>query len=437
MFWPGLLVLLASPVDLNAGVSTEVRGGVMPVSANQASEPFAGELMTPIVEAELKDRTIDLRLAYFPRFLWQQQEDNPLGHTFRPLFLNQASLLLSARPTERTSIAGRATGSYGEPDYSILSSLLGPGQATSQPGMQTAVPVVQKILTIAGGLTVTGDLTHRLRLIVGADGSHFQPIIEQPPRATGPAESVSGVGHFTGVPPTPAITTPLVEQSSVSGRVGLSYRLTSTDELSLNVGASYIDFAASGFEPARELTLASSMLSLRSRFTATNEIRVGIGLAETRDNLGLQVLSPAANADLMIHNGSVDAYGFWLTLRGAVEEFVDPVLKDAYPRAITSAQLALVFPPNWSASLQADFTTSIRLTTPTPPPGGTLPDETGFYISLPVRYRVSANVVAEVGGRWTDRAPALASGDPFHQKQLWAYMALTVSTRALPEWGSR
>ena len=427
MFLPGLVTLLASPFDLNAGVATEFRAGQSPISANQESQAFVAALATPQVDAELKDRRMDLRLAYFPRFVWQSP--NPLDRTVRPLFLNQGSLALTAQPTGRVTVSARAAGAYGEPDYATLAALLGTGQGTPQANGQAAVPTVEKILTVSGGAGVVGDVSRRFRLTFGADGTHIQPVTEQ-----------QAVAPPMGTMVAPPI--PLLDQTTVSVRSGAAYRLTRTDDLGLDASASHVSFApppGSGPEGGVELALAGAMLTWRTHLSNVDELHVGVGVSEAHD-LGVvtripgrQVFAPAVNADVLLHSGSADGYGLWTRFRGGVDEFVDPVLAEAYPRALASAQVAVVLPPCWSAGVQGEFTTSLRTTAVAGDP-----DETAFSVSLPVRYRVNANVFVEVGGRWSERAPALASSDfGFREKQLWAYFALTATTRAMPVWTSR
>ena len=130
---------------------------------------------------------------------------------------------------------------------------------------------------------------------------------------------------------------------------------------------------------------------------------------------------------------STDSYGFWMRLRGAVDEFVDPVLVDVYPRALASARSPWSFRRAGPRPCKANFTTGLRTTAP-----ATNVDETAFFVGVPIRYRLNENVILEGGGRWAERAPALAASDfGFHQRQLWASATLTVTTSAVPGWTGR
>jgi len=59
------------------------------------------------------------------------------------------------------------------------------------------------------------------------------------------------------------------------------------------------------------------------------------------------------------------------------------------------------------------------------------PDETALFVSVPVRHPLSDHLLAEFGGRYTERAPAWPRAIfSFHQRQLWAYVMLAASSRS-------
>ena len=93
----------------------------------------------------------------------------------------------------------------------------------------------------------------------------------------------------------------------------------------------------------------------------------------------------------------------------------------------------------WTAALQAVFGTNLSGQPLDAGPAGPLlaitPDETAASVALPIRHRASDNLILEFGGRWSDRGPHLsASNFAFHQRELWAYVMLTATTRHLPRW---
>ena len=214
-----LAALVAEPLELNAGLTTEVRAGQSPVLGNQDSRAFVATVATPGVEMTAKDGRLDLRVTYFPRLVWQSP--NALDQTGRPLVLHQAALALLGRPTARVRLAARAFGAYGQPDYSALPQLIGAGAGMPPAGgVQAAVPEVQTILTLSAGLAVDGDVTRRWKLGFALDGTHFRPITE------------------AALPdPTPGVASlPLLRrQTTITGAPSVVYRLTEHDDLALTV----------------------------------------------------------------------------------------------------------------------------------------------------------------------------------------------------------
>lgn len=418
--------LLASPFELNASVASETRAGESPVLANAGSERLVTELITPLAEAELHEERLDVRLAYFPRLVWQSP--NALGRTIRPLFLNQASLTLDARPSARTKVTGRAFGSYGEPDYTILPQLISNSQGMLPQGSgQATVPTVLTILTVSADLGIETEVSRRSRLTLSVDVSHFRPF---------------GTS-MVSTPPTLTLTPSylLTEQTTVAATPGAAYRLTPDDDLALTVGTAY-----STYSSGTELLFVSPMLTWRARRSAAgDEFRLGLGLTNARELdtgtpiVGLQALSPAGSAEALWHVFTEDQYGLTAELKATVDEFVDPVLRVAYPRGYIAGQMTLILAPDWSMGVQGDFGASLQTSTPATV-NGIYPDETAFSVSVPVRHRITGNVIMEFGGRWAERAPAFAvpaSDFAFRERQLWAYFMLTASTRAVSDWSGR
>jgi hypothetical protein len=118
--------------------------------------------------------------------------------------------------------------------------------------------------------------------------------------------------------------------------------------------------------------------------------------------------------------------------------FFDPVLYatakagDAAPAGnvgTTSLAVQASLPPDWTVSLDASFSTSLRSQ-----PQGNL-DETSVAVNLPVRYLISPNLNLEMGARWADRAPHFKSDNfRFHQREVWIYATLiaTIGTERPP-----
>ena len=434
IFFSVLAPLLASPFELNASVAAETRAGEEPILNAEVSERFVAELVIPQVEADLRQERLDVSLAYFPRVIWQSP--NTLGRTVRPLFLNQATLVLSAQPSATTKVSARAFGSYGEPDYTILPQLIGASQGmVAQGSGQASVPQVVKILTASARAAIQTQVSRRLLLTVSAEANHFRPLLDQP-----------------AIPP-PSMTTTstntsyfLTRQTTVAANPGALFRLTPVDDLGLFVGAAY-----STYSSGIEFLLVSSTLSWRTRRASGNDLRLDLGVTEVR-NVGLipaggfrEALSPTGSVEALWHVMSEDDYGLTARLKAGVDEFADPVLAVTYPRATVSGQMTLGLAPDWTLAIQADFSTGLQ-NAPTTVIGAPLtvpstaqePDETVFSLAVPVRHRLSKNLIMEFGGRWTERAPTIVASDfAFRERVFWAYLTLTYSTRATPDWSGR
>jgi hypothetical protein len=444
IFFSVLVPLLASPFELNASVAAETRAGEEPILYPAVSERFVAELVTPQVEADLRQERLDVRLSYSPRLVWQSP--NALGRTIRPLFLNQATLVLASQPSATTTVSARAFGSYGEPDYTILPQLIAAGQGTVAQGSgQAYVPQVVKILTFSAKAGIQTEVSRRLLLAFSAEANHFRPLLDQPPATMAPP-SMTTMSTTTSANTSYFVT----RQTTVAANPGALFRLTPVDDLGLFVGAAY-----STYSSGVEFLLLSSTLSWRTRRASRYDLRLDLGLTDVRNlstipEVGFHdVLSPTGSVEALWHIMSQDDYGLTARLKAGVDEFVDPVLEITYPRATVSGQITLGLAPDWSLAVQGDFSTGLQtpsvplavtmtLTpTMTPTPQQDL-DETAFSVAVPVRHRLSRNLLMEFGGRWTERAPAIVASDfAFRERVLWAYLTLTYSTRATPDWSGR
>jgi hypothetical protein len=407
-----LAPVLANPFELNAGVLAEGRGGSSPVLAGQNPEAFAAAVLTPQIEAWLRDERLDAQLAYLPRFFWQVP--NNAGYKTTTLLLHQVSFRVFGNPTSTTNASAHAFASYGQPDYSILSYLLPTGQA--------ALPQVQTIVTASGGFGVEQALSRRLRLTLAGDAMYF--------RVKNATEMASALPRQTSFDATP----------------GVIYSVARNDDFLLTSTVAYGQYA-------NDTAIASvtPLLSWRHTGPAGDGLRLSIGLSYAQDVGTTHIISsgsallPTATGDVLHSLLVQDGYGLMAHLRVTAEQYVDPILLSTGPRFIASGQLSLTAAPDWSVALQGDFSASLAKVPPPPspipaPPGGPPnttdyrpPDQTAFSVRVPVRHRFSRNCVLEFGGFYGDRGPALSySPFEFHQRQLWAYFSLTITTRDVP-----
>jgi hypothetical protein len=410
-----LAPLLASPFNLDGTVLAEGRAGSSPVIAGKAPETFVAGILTPQFQAWLHDETLDGRLTYLPRFMWQTP--NNAGYEARPLILHQMSLGLTGRPSSTTDVTARGFGSYGQADYSILPQLIGTAQG--------ALPPVQKIVTASGNVGVQESVSRRLRLTLAGEVMYFRVLGDAPTQ------------NATAMAPA------LPRQSAFDATPGAIYAVTRNDDIWLTATALYGRYANQvGIESITPL------LTWRGRKQSGDELRLSLGVSYARD-VGANSIINGGSALLPTATGEIqhsllvqDAYGLSAHLRLAAEQYVDPILLTTGPRFLASGQLTLTEAPGWSVALQGDFsasTATVTLTPPVLPPAGAAPvapnlprgpDQTAFSVRVPVRRRFSRNCWLEVGGFYGDRGPSLTAPNfQFHQRQLWAYFGLTITTQ--------
>jgi hypothetical protein len=397
--------LLASPFDLNGTVVAEGRAGTSPLVAGQNTQGFVAGIVTPHLEAVAHDETLELRVEYVPRFMWQTP--NLVGYAGRPLILHQATVNLTGRPSSTTVFTANGYASYGQPDYSILPQLIGPGQAT--------LPQVQDIVSARGSGAIQQTVTRRLRLTLAGELSYFHVLDGFSQNAT-------------------AMAPVLPHQRLVNATPGAGYYLTRNDELLLTATVAdntYVTYA--------EIQSVTPLVTWHQRGEAGSDSRLSLGLSYARD-VGTQpainggsALLPAASAE--IHRSLLvqEDYGLWMTLRVSAEQYVDPLLLAIGPRYMALGQILLIQAPDWSLGVEGTFSTTFlakpTVMTAAGVPAGE-PDQTTVAVRVPARHRFSENFLLEFGGYYADRAPALTSSDfHFHQRVVWAFFSLTASTR--------
>jgi hypothetical protein len=431
-----LFALTTEPVEANAAVATETRAGEMPLYANQSSSSsFVATVITPEASLDYQRSSTTLRLRYFPRFYWQASEaaDAVANQTTAGagpsgvITMHQAGLSLSTKLRSTTLVTAQAFAAYGTPDYAALPQLLPAGQAV--------LPSVQKVFSATGTGALQADLSRRWQLLVGAAVSRFQSV--------GTPDDINAI--------------PIQTSTTVSAAPGFAFQATHVDFVGLTVGATYVDLPAPPhLNPFTRRTLqevdaaifiVNPMLTWRRKLARDAEMRLGAGASHAEDlgtkNVtgGQPALVPTATAQLLSRLVAADQATLGADLRFVVDDYVDPILAVSGPRVYTSARLTFQTSTAWSASLQADFSTSwasvpptVSLNTGTAAGQSTVttnppPDLTSVSVSLPVRYRVSSHLSIEAGGRYSDRRPSFSSPGGFHQQQLFGYVALTLTTR--------
>ncbi len=408
MPFPLLLLLLADPAAVNGKLIVETRAGESPVTAGQASQAYASTLVIPQVELRLRDPRAELRLAYLPQFVWQFPAVNG-NLEARPLILHRAALSLVGRPTATTNVVAIGAAAVGQPDYYSLPQLIGPGQAY--------VPRVDKIFTASGSLVFSEDLTFRWRLLLSAGLSTYRPYGNIPPPDPMQPFALGTAGETT-----------------VGGAVGARHLLTPIDDVSGIVSVSDADYTTGA-----DLLLISPRLIWMRRQPAGDDFRLTVGLSYARDHGSMLVLAggpallPTGSLAVTRHLIRSEGYVLSMGINSTVEQYVDPVLRVSGPRAQVGGQVLFTIVPSWIIGVDGQLFLGLRRT----PLAGD-PDETTFTVNVPVRRRLSKNATLELGGRWSERGPAVSSPTfGFRERQLLAYLQLMLTTEDIMPYGSR
>ncbi len=417
-FVPGILALQAS-------VSSESRAGEAPLVPGSDPRSFVAEILIPRLALELRNPGIIFSAWYSPRIFWEYpnpsseleqapaqagQPTNP-SSVSEPLILHTFALTLDARTSRSVTVTAAAVGSIGEPDYTALPQVLGSDQPT--------LPKVVDLASVSGQAKVVDKLTQRWGVSFAGLVSHWQWL-------------------DIGVVPPGTVTS----QTWVSGEPAASFLLTARDALGLGTAVGFAEYSydagALSVTPngtwKRRLDRGAD-LNLRLGLTYLH--LVGSPPPEAQPLLPegkTQSVSPIGSAELILHLARRDEIVFLGRAFAGVDYFLDPVVGNALPRGSVAAELTAVSVPSWTVTLRGDFATVLEdvsvLPTQTPP------DETAFSFSLRVRRRVTENFYAELGGLWANRGPTLDTPNfRFDQRQIWAYLSLTATTRPIPRPG--
>jgi hypothetical protein len=173
-------------------------------------------------------------------------------------------------------------------------------------------------------------------------------------------------------------------------RLGWNYKLTRNHELQLVVGGTAAEVEERS-DPTRPW---SSLAPL-----------AGIALVTSKPLSRLALLRSRAS--------------------GEVAWYLDPILGAALPRGQVNANVSLEIGPAWLFALDLMAATNISRQ----PMAGS-PIETFVSASAPLRYRARHHWLAELGGRYSERGPHLATpGFSLGQRELLGYLALTAMTQ--------
>ena len=438
------LALLADPLELSAGVTAEVRVGQTPIVPGEDPKFAQGALLTPAVALDARSRELTLHLDYGLRLYGQHPHADGDKDI---LMLNVANLRLIALPSRISSVTASASAQLGATDYAFLTQTV-LNQATMAPQTQSRTP---EFLSLTG--TVTGLLraSGRLTLQLKTDGTYREPRNVPPATTTSdmmstPLISVFSFPRQSALLVTPGITYALTRQDDLTFSTAFGYQSTSSDvttkpmmgdptTTTLNLSVFYV----------------APRVTWRRRLTPETDLGLSGGVAWS-DYLAGSVRPTNASpwtglGSAELSSRLLQRHDVGLTARGSlmVDYFVDPILGIAGPRGSAGGGLAAVLPPDWALGLDLFFGTN--LTAPQLPPqsmqGASIPnvstlDVTVASVTAWSRRRLSDNALAELGIRWSDRAPYLGGVSAptfgFHQRQLWVYVGFTATTRPQPRW---
>jgi hypothetical protein len=391
-------------LTVQASVQSESRAGVSPIVAGEDPQSFVAELLTPRFALELRRPALVLAAWYGPRIFWE--DPNPSA-TSGPLVLHVFGLTLDARESKDFTVTGSATGSIGEPDYTTLPQVLGT--------VQGMLPPVVDLAAVTGQLKLLDRLTDRWTAGLAGQASHWQWV-------DAPANLATGT---------------ITSQTSVSGAPAATLRLSTRDALQFStaVARAWYSYGPGVLTVAPAVTWKRRLarrvdLSLMLGLTYAHLVGPVVPGATTLLGGRDSAVFPVGSAEIVSRLARRDEVLFQGRAFAGVDFFVDPITGIVLPRGLASAELIAVSVPSWMTTLRGEF--GAPLEAPSVAPPALPPDETAFALSLSVRRRVTENFFAELGGRWADRGPALSTPDfHFHQRQLWAYLSITGTTRPL------
>ena len=421
------LLIVGGKFDVNAAVVGEARAGVTPIptTGRYVSTPSAAGIVTPSGELDFESPRLTTRLTYGLRIFESVTRDIPIQS---PLYLHNVNLNLVLRPGRRFDATVTGNVSYGSADYNYLTQFLGSTQISAPP------PV--KFLSLSMGIVTRLRLTTLWTLETAAD------IVDRRQVDTPTATAVAG---------TPLVLT-FPHQRSFGVVPALIGRITRRDDLIVALGGVYQatdgqqalpGAVVTGPSGAVEMFSLTPSLGWRGRLSRRYDLHLAGGLSynyviEKPDAFpAVSPVAPIGAIDLTVHLVTRRAMTVQGTFGAAVDYFLDPILGASGSRGTSFAHLTLYFPLNWTAGFDASFATLL-----TSNPYGTLPgltvtnpDETVVVLGIPVRHRMSRNLTAEMGLRYSDRGPNLWSSNfAFHAHEAWLYLVLAANSRAIRDY---
>ena len=408
LFLSPTLLLLAN-ASVSGSVRMEVQAGEAPTSADPNPTLFVAALVQPDVTLRLLTPTTETRVSEAPRLLLRRPKVTNLA---RPLFLNTLQAEHRGHRGQRLNWNLQLTSVVGEVDYVALSQVL---------GRQAALPDTLNLLTVDANAWVGWRFSRRLELGAEAGVLRRQPLGGSSSEASPPLGSSS-----SNASPSLGLTLPTETAERVAPR--LEYTLSSRQVAQLRVQLT--NYRMTG--AVRLWAMAAELrLGWNYKLTRNHELQLAAGatVATVEDRSDptrpWTPFSPLAGIALVTSKPLSQVA--WLRSRasGEVAWYLDPVLGVSLPRGQVNADVALEIGPVWLLALNLMAATNVSRQ-----PISGFPIETVVSAGAPLRYRAGRHWLAELGGRYSERGPHLATPNfSLGQRELLGYLALTAMTK--------
>lgn len=391
-------LLLLSNASASGAVRMEVQAGEAPTIASPNPTLFVATLLQPSVTLRLLTPTTETRISEAPRLTLRRPN---VARKDRPLYLNMLQAEHMGRRGQRLRWRGQLTSIAGEVDYAAL------GQAL---GRQAALPDTVDLLTVDGSAWMGWRFSPRLELSTEIGVLRRQPL---------GASSSEGASS-------PGLNLPTETDERLEPRLEYAISRRQVADLRIKLANYRLTGAVRLWAMAAELRLGWKYKLWRS-----HELQLAVGgtvaSVEQRSDPSRpwSSLSPLAGIALVTTKPLSEVALLRSRASGEVGWFLDPILGASLTRGQVNADVALEMGRLWLLGLSLMAATNISRQ----PMAGS-PIETVVSASAPLRYRASRHWVAELGGRYSERGPHLAtSGFSLVQRELLAYVALTAMTR--------
>ncbi len=397
-----VLCLFQAGVQIEAGARVEAGAGTLPTGTSVMLAAIPSLKLDWLAGSDV------LKADLSTRILWR-----PVSHPHnRPLFLQTLGMVYDARPSPQSQWHVELRASYGEQDYTSLSR-----QFATQPSL----PMATTMFMIDGWADALWLHLRQTNLAFRMGASHRRSLHEQG----------SETGGFSPLPTQTMVT------ADPQLRLVLSRRLTA--EISIPVSVYDLEQTDAAFGQDRDVSMnlfslqpqlhVSGMLTQRERLrflagvTYADTIR---GPTEGSRHQFTPLALVGFDSDLSLSRSallrsSANVQSAWI---------LDPVVGRGVWRAIASVGCDAQFGLRWGTGLHFSAAANISK----PPTGsnasGMEQDTSVVSADTFVRYQWTRVLVAELGGRYSERGQRRASsGVATGGREVWGFLTLYTGSR--------